>query len=74
VIYDRRRSIPVKTRLVSDVMTNERGVVALDGKVRLASDVLHAVERTRRAAGVVDVVDQLSWTADDREPQVGPLF
>ncbi|HTJ71092.1 MAG TPA: CBS domain-containing protein [Actinospica sp.] len=52
----------------------ERGVVTLDGQVRFASDASYCVEATRRIAGVVDVVDLLRWTTDDRKPQVGPLF
>lgn len=52
----------------------ERGVVSLTGQVRLASDALYIVERTRKLPGVVDVVDLLHWGTDDRRPQVGPLF
>jgi len=50
------------------------GVVTLDGKVRLASDALDVVDRTRALPGVVDVVDRLRWITDDRRPQAGPLF
>jgi CBS domain-containing protein len=52
----------------------ERGVVTIEGEVRLSSDALHTIESTRRISGVIDVVDLLRWTTDDRKPQVGPLF
>jgi CBS domain-containing protein len=58
-------------------VTVERGVVTFAGEVRFASDVAHIVERTRLIPGVIDVLDLLRWTADDRKPQVGqvgPLF
>ena len=55
-------------------VTVERGVVSLAGEVRFASDALYAVEASRRVPGVVDVIDLLRWTTDDRKPQVGPLF
>jgi CBS domain-containing protein len=52
----------------------ERGVVTVSGRVRLASDAAYVLERARKVAGVVDVVDELSWAVDDRKPQPGPLF
>ena len=55
-------------------VTVERGVVSLAGEVRFASDALYAVEASRRVPGVVDVIDLLRWTTDDRKPQVGPLL
>lgn len=55
-------------------VTVERGVVSLAGEVRFASDALYAVEASRRVPGVVDVLDLLRWTTDDRKPQVGPLL
>lgn len=58
-------------------VTVERGMVTFAGEVRFASDAAYLVERTRRIPGVVDVMDLLRWTTDDRKPQVGqvgPLF
>jgi CBS domain-containing protein len=55
-------------------VTVESGVVTLEGQVRMASDALYLVEASRRIAGVIDVVDLLRWTTDDRRPQVSPLF
>jgi CBS-domain-containing membrane protein len=55
-------------------VTVERGVVTLEGQVRLCSDALYAVDETRRVPGVIEVEDLLRWTTDDRKPQVGPLF
>jgi CBS domain-containing protein len=55
-------------------VTVERGVVTFAGQVRFASDADYVAERTRRIPGVVDVMDLLRSTTDDRKPQVGPLF
>lgn len=55
-------------------VTVDRGVVTLEGQVRFASDARYAVQASRRVPGVVDVVDLLRWTTDDRKPQVGPLL
>lgn len=52
----------------------ERGIVTVEGRVRLATDAGYVVECARKVAGVVDVVDKLSWVVDDRKPQPGPLF
>jgi CBS domain-containing protein len=49
-------------------VTVERGVVTLAGEVRFASDVAYIDERTRRVPGVIDVMDLLRWTTDDRKP------
>ena len=51
-----------------------RGIVTVEGRVRLATDAGYVVECARKVAGVVDVVDKLSWVVDDRKPQPGPLF
>jgi len=55
-------------------VTVERGMVTLAGEVPSASDAAYVAERTRRIPGVVDVMDLLRWTTDDRKPQAGPLF
>ena len=55
-------------------VTVDRGVVTFAGEVHSLSDVAYIDERTRRVPGVIDVMDLLRWTTDDRKPQVGPLF
>lgn len=77
LIHDDVVDDAVKRRIESPdevTVSVERGVVTVAGQVRLASDAAYVVARARKVAGVVDVVDRLSWAVDDRKAQPGPLF
>ena len=53
-------------------VTVERGVVTFAGEVRFASDPAYIDERTRQIPGVIDVMDLLRWTTDERRPEAQP--
>ncbi|MBG0825206.1 CBS domain-containing protein [Planomonospora sp. ID91781] len=49
-------------------ITSREGIVTISGELETRSQAAAAVRVTRNLDGVVDVVDELSWRADDTVP------